>query len=111
MNSALGMAQQQGTSAWYQQQMAALQWQQQQQQQSHVFATKALPTKKEKKVTMVRDYINKHRDVIFTLAVALLVDHFVLNGALRHRIQAVIEAALEKIEKALGLPATKEVTP
>lgn len=58
---------------------------------------------KEKKMNMVREYINKHRDILFTLTVALLVDHFVLNGALRSRIQRVIEAALGKMEKALGI--------
>lgn len=53
---------------------------------------------------MIRDYLNRHKDVVFTLVMAILVDHFVLGGALRHRIKRVIEAALDRIEKALGLP-------
>jgi hypothetical protein len=71
--------------------------------------SKKLPTK-EKKVNMVREYLNKHRDVIFTLGCALLVDHFILGGALRTRIQKVVEAALARVEKALGVE-TKDITP
>lgn len=98
--------------------------QQQQMQSQHAFYQQALAQtgqyfpqleavkkKEAKKMSMVREYINKHRDVIFTLGVALLVDHFILNGALRHRIQRVIEAALAKIEKAFGVePEVKDVT-
>lgn len=56
-------------------------------------------------MSMVKEYMNKHRDIIFTLVGAMLVDHFLLHGALRKRIQAVVEAILFKVEKALGLPA------
>lgn len=65
--------------------------------------------RKGKKVNMVREYLNKHRDIVFTLVIALLVDHFVLNGALRQRIQKVIEAALNRVEKALGIAEEKVV--
>lgn len=58
------------------------------------------------KENMIRDYLSRHKDIIFTLVMALLVDHFVLGGALRQRIQRVVEAALERTEKALGLPKT-----
>lgn len=63
---------------------------------------------KKGKTNMIRDYLNRHKDILFTLVMALLIDHFVLGGALRQRIQKVVEAALERVEKTLGLPATKE---
>lgn len=63
----------------------------------------------ERKVGMIREYINKHKDILLTLVVAIVADHLILDGALRTRIQRVIEAALTRIEKALGLPAEEKV--
>jgi hypothetical protein len=63
----------------------------------------AKPPTKEKKMNLVKEYLNKHRDTVMTLGFALLVDHFVLNGALRERIRRVVEALLTKVEKALGV--------
>lgn len=56
-------------------------------------------TKEKKEKNMIREYLNKHRDTVFTLTFALLIDQFVLGGALRQRIQRVVEAALSRIEK------------
>ena len=46
----------------------------------------------------VKDYIGKHRDMLFTLGLIVIVDHFLFNGALRERIKGSIEGMLKKVE-------------
>jgi hypothetical protein len=46
----------------------------------------------------VKDYIGKHRDMLFTLGLIVVVDHFLFNGALRERIKGSIEGMLKKVE-------------
>ena len=46
----------------------------------------------------VKDYIGKHRDIIFTLGLVIIVDHFLFKGALRERIKGTIEGILSKAE-------------
>lgn len=49
----------------------------------------------------VKGYFEKHKDVILTLGIVILVDHFLFKGALRNRIQSTVEGCLSKVEKAL----------
>lgn len=49
----------------------------------------------------IRGYLNAHRDIIMTLAVVFLADHFLLKGALRERLQKAVESFLAKAEKKL----------
>lgn len=56
-------------------------------------------TKEEKGMFQnVKDYIGKHRDMLFTLGLIVIVDHFLFNGALRERIKGSIEGMLKKVE-------------
>lgn len=48
----------------------------------------------------VKGYIEKHKDILFTLGLVILVDHFLFKGALRERIKNTIEGALKKVEDA-----------
>ena len=64
---------------------------------------KAIEKPKEEKVKMLRSYLDKHRDVLFTLGIIIVIDHFVLGGTLRHRIQEVLEAALDRISHLVGV--------
>lgn len=64
-------------------------------------------TKKETPMGTLKRYIEEHRNVIMPLILALLVDHFVLKGAVRHKVQAVIEALLAKLQKSLEVANDK----
>lgn len=50
----------------------------------------------------VSAYLKAHRDLIFTLGLVFLADHFLLKGALKTRLQAVVSSVLDKAEKKLG---------
>lgn len=59
------------------------------------------PTKKEGIMKLFRDYLNTHRDLIFTVALVFIADHYLLNGALKERIQRLLEGILNKAESTL----------
>jgi hypothetical protein len=46
----------------------------------------------------VKGYVEKYKDMIFTLGLVILIDHFMFKGALRERIKTTIEGALKKVE-------------
>lgn len=54
-----------------------------------------------------RSYVDKNRDSLFTFAIVILADHFLLGGKLRARIEAVISSALARVESSLAPPAKK----
>ena len=49
-----------------------------------------------------KQYLEKHRDVFFTLGVMLVLDHFVFAGAFREKIKQLVDSLLDK--------KTKEIT-
>lgn len=57
--------------------------------------------KKESKTMIqnVKNYVEKHRDIIFTVGFIFLVDHFMFKGALRDRLKGMIEGVISKVEK------------
>ncbi len=61
---------------------------------------------KEKKTMfgLAKEYAEKHKDSIMTVIVVLLVDYFFLGGALRQKIKAIAEGALDGVQKKLGNP-------
>ena len=65
--------------------------------------------KKENKKMLdnVKGYVEKHKDIIFTLGLIILVDHFLFKGALRSRVKDSIEGVLKNVEnkiQALDIP-------
>jgi len=50
----------------------------------------------------VTEYVDKHKDVIFTLTFVILIDHFLFKGALKNRIQSAIEGVIKKVEDRIG---------
>ena len=67
------------------------------------------PKKEEGKTMLgnVKGYIEKHKDVIFTLGLVILVDHFLFRGALRERIKGTIEGVLKKAENLIDKSGDK----
>lgn len=61
---------------------------------------------KERESSMVpsalKDYFRKHQDVLITLAVVMLADHFVFGGAFREKIKAVVERLISGAEKKVA---------
>ena len=55
-----------------------------------------------KTMDTLKNFFNKHQDIILTVGLVLLVDYFLFNGALRARIQATIEKVLGNVEKKLA---------
>ncbi len=49
----------------------------------------------------VGSYLKAHRDLIMTLGLVFLADHFLLKGALKMRLQSAVGSLLAKAEKKL----------
>ena len=58
------------------------------------------PTKEKHMFSGFKDYVHKHGDLIWTIFVVAIADHFLLKGALRSRLHEVIDGFLKKIQKA-----------
>lgn len=54
--------------------------------------------KKEGIMNSFRAYLDKHRDLIFTVALVFLVDHYFLGGAFKERLQKLLGGVLDKAE-------------
>jgi len=50
----------------------------------------------------IRSYIKDNRQVLYTVAMIVVLDHFLFNGAFRERIKALVEKALSGVEKKVG---------
>lgn len=46
----------------------------------------------------LRTYLAKHQDIFYTIAFVAALDALLFGGALRHRIQGVIESFMAKVE-------------
>ena len=63
-----------------------------------------LPTetkKKESYMNSFKQYLDKHRDMIFTIALVFVADHYILGGALKERLRKLLEGILTKAESNL----------
>jgi hypothetical protein len=49
----------------------------------------------EKRMSGMKEYFTKHRDTFFTIAVVVVLDHFIFKGALRSKLQSLVERLLE----------------
>lgn len=47
-----------------------------------------------------KSYINEHKDVIYTVGLVMLVDHFFFQGAFQDRLKQLIDGLLKKVEPA-----------
>lgn len=50
---------------------------------------------------LLREYVQENKNLIFNVGLVVLLDHFVLGGAFRKRIEGLISGVLEKAEKQL----------
>lgn len=59
----------------------------------------------EENISMLREfkqYISEHRDVFFTLILVMIADAWFLNGALKSRLQRILEGVTGKLEEKLN---------
>lgn len=59
-------------------------------------------TKKGGPLKALKDYMEAHKNIIFTLVLALLADHYVFNGAFRKKIEGIVNGLLDKAQKQIG---------
>jgi hypothetical protein len=52
-------------------------------------------------VNEVKGYFKEHRDIIMTLLMVILVDHFVFEGVFREKLQNLVEGMINKVHKGL----------
>lgn len=60
----------------------------------------------------IKNFIKEHRQIVYWVVLALIVDHLFLNGQLRSKIKNIIQGLLNKAEASItGKPVeTIEVT-
>lgn len=46
----------------------------------------------------VTDFVKEHRGVIYFIALALLIDHFLFKGVFKERLQKMTESLIKKVE-------------
>jgi len=51
--------------------------------------------------TTIKGYFKKHEETCITLAIIILVDHFIFNGSFRQKIQNLVDGLLAKTSKKL----------
>jgi hypothetical protein len=54
----------------------------------------------------LREYVQQHKDLFYTIGLVLLVDHFIFDGAFKAKVQKIVEKLLDGASKKLHL--TKE---
>jgi len=59
------------------------------------------PQRRKTMLENVKGYVEKHKDILFTLGLVILVDHFLFKGALRSKIQGTLEGVLKKAENMI----------
>lgn len=64
--------------------------------------------KKMKFFNQVSDYVEKHKDILFTVALVLVLDHYVFDGKFKSKIEDLVSGFLSKHAPTLptgGTPA------
>lgn len=46
-----------------------------------------------------KQYLKEHRDIIFTVTLLFVADHFLLNGALKAKLTSILHKVVDRIEK------------
>lgn len=50
----------------------------------------------------LRSYVKENRQLLYTVALVIALDHFLFNGAFRERIKGLVESLLSSAEKKIG---------
>lgn len=58
---------------------------------------------KEQKMGFIKEYFVKHRELFMGLALAIILDRYLLGGAFQERLKRIITSLLDKTETALHI--------
>lgn len=50
----------------------------------------------------LKEYIATHKDLLFTIALVLVIDRYVFNGVFREKIKGAVDKLLDKAHKQIG---------
>lgn len=59
----------------------------------------APPSKGSNMLQDIRSYVKENRQVLYTVAFIVALDHFVFNGAFRERLKGLVDGMLKKVEE------------
>ncbi len=57
-----------------------------------------------------KSYLAEHRDLIFSLLLLFIADQYVLNGALRNRLEAMLQKVVARVEGRMEAPNVAAAT-
>lgn len=60
------------------------------------------PNKGETKMGAIKEYFEKHQETCITLAVIILVDYFIFDGAFQEKIKSMMNKAIGSIEDKIS---------
>lgn len=49
----------------------------------------------------VKDYLEAHKNILFTVVLTLLADHFVFGGVFREKIKSAVDKLLDKAHRQI----------
>jgi len=61
--------------------------------------TKPKEGKMKQLLTDAKTFIKEHKSVLYTIAIIILIDHFVFEGKFREKLKSLIDKAIGKLEK------------
>ena len=57
----------------------------------------------------IKSYIEKNQDTFFTIAIVILLDHYLFEGALRSKIKTSVEGMIERFELTPGYSISRVI--
>lgn len=63
----------------------------------------------QKKMSFVKEYFTKHRELFMGLAIAIILDRYLLGGAFQDRLKRIVTSLLDKTEGALAIDHAPKV--
>lgn len=103
LNSQLGAMNAQNVAKQYEQ----LGYQVQRSPNHDGFTIRSNEKEKEKSMFGFKEYIQKHKDLVWTIVLAAILDHFLLKGVIRSKLVDIVEGFLAKIKKEHSMDETK----
>ena len=58
--------------------------------------------KEESPMKAIKEYAEKHRDLLITIGVVLILDHFVFSGAFTEKLKKIVDGFLDKKVKEVS---------
>lgn len=77
---------------------------------AQAFHTNTSSTKEKGETTVIKslkDYYAKHQEIIITIIAALALDHFLFEGKFGHKLEAIMESLIGKLESKVKESVTK----